>query len=41
MTSYEYVGISALLLMITIGFAFISIHYRKRYEELKIIIESE
>jgi hypothetical protein len=35
MISYEYVPISCFILIIAIGLAFVSVHYRKRYEELR------
>jgi len=41
MTNHEYVGIAVFMLMIAIGFAFVSVHYRKKYEYIKKLIETE
>lgn len=39
MTSYEYVGIAAFILVIAIGLVFVSVHYRNKYEELRQYLE--
>lgn len=31
----DYLGIAALFFMIMVGMAFVSVHYRKKYEELR------
>ncbi len=35
MISYEYVGVAVVLFIMNIGLAAVTIHYRRKYEEIK------